>query len=115
MNTVKLRLWVLVYSLQSFCSSELLRPLQYGVGVRGGCEGIVHATRATLASESIPQESKWCLQVDLENGFNLCSRDHMFNEVRRLLPSLTLRVVLAIIKEQVAGAIQMMNNFPSKR
>ena len=26
----------------------------------------------------------------------------------------TLRVVLAKIKEQIAGAIQLMNNFPSK-
>ena len=70
-------------------AAEVLRPLQFGVGVRGGCEGVVHATRANLADESLPPDQKWCLQVDLVNGFNLSSRSHMFEEVRRLMPELS--------------------------
>lgn len=68
--------------------AERLRPLQFGVGVRGGCEAVVHATRATLASETIPPDEKWTLQVDLENGFNQSGREDMFKEVRKHLPDL---------------------------
>ena len=50
---------------------------------------MVHATRATLNDESIPMDSLWCLQVDLDNGFNRGSRAHIFREVRRLFPDLS--------------------------
>ena len=55
-------------------ASEFLRPLQFGVGVRGGAEAVVHATRATLSDTSIPPEQKWSLQIDFQNGFNLVDR-----------------------------------------
>ena len=32
-------------------AAHLLQPLQFGVVVRGGCEAVVHATRAALARE----------------------------------------------------------------
>ena len=69
-------------------AAQQLRPLRFGVGVRGGCEAVVHATRATLASETITPEQKWTLQVDLENGFNQSGREEMFKEVRQHLPDL---------------------------
>ena len=69
-------------------AAQQLRPLQFGVGVRGGCEAVVHATRATLASETITHEQKWTLQVDLENGFNQSGREEMFKEVCQYLPDL---------------------------
>ena len=69
-------------------AAAYLRPLQFGVGVRGGCEAIVHATRATLEEESIPLEGKWCLQVDLKNCFNQVDRGSMFREVREHLPEI---------------------------
>ena len=70
-------------------AANILRPIQFGVGVRGGCEGVVHATRATLASQTIPEENLWSLQVDLVNGFNQGDRDKMREEVRRLFPELS--------------------------
>ena len=69
-------------------ASQLLRPQQFGVGVRGGCEGIVHATRATLEDQEVPQEEKYVLQVDLDNGFNLIDREAMFILVRRHFPDI---------------------------
>ena len=70
-------------------AAQMLRPLQFGVGVRGGCEAVVHATRATLNSDVLQPEQKWCLQVDFENGFNNIDREHMFGEVRRRFPHLS--------------------------
>ena len=70
-------------------AAELLRPLQFGVGFQGGCEAVVHATRAILSSESLPQDSLWSLQVDLDNSFNRGDRAQMFAEVRRLLPGIS--------------------------
>ena len=69
-------------------ASALLRPLQFGVGVRGGCEAVVHATRATLMSEDIPPQDKWSLQVDYSNAFNTIDRSHLFKEIREHFPSL---------------------------
>ena len=73
----------------NFEASQWLRPLQFGVGVRGGCEGIVHATRATLESKNLPSDSKWSLQTDFENGFNNLNRSKMFTEIRHRLPSIS--------------------------
>jgi hypothetical protein len=70
-------------------ASDHLRPLQFGVGVRGGCEGVVHATRATLEDETIPQNRKWLLQTDLVNGFNQVDRTHMLAEVRNHFPDIS--------------------------
>ena len=69
-------------------ASAYLRPLQFGVGVRGGCEAVVHATRATLEDGSIPMEEKWSLQVDLRNCFNQVDRGAMFQEVREQFPEI---------------------------
>ena len=76
-------------------ASNHLRPFQYGVGVRGGCEGMVHATRGTMSDTSIPQEDRWLLQVDFTNGFNQISRAHMFAEVRAHFPDISHWVELA--------------------
>ena len=40
-----------------------LLPHQFGVGVRGGCEAVVHATRQTLSDDSIQEEEKWTLLI----------------------------------------------------
>ena len=70
-------------------AAKLLQPLQFGVGVRGGCEAVVHATRTALAREDEPQHRKWTLQVDLENGFNNTNRSEMMAEVRKHMPELS--------------------------
>ena len=67
---------------ESSAAAQRLRPLQLGVGVRGGCEALVHATRAMLTDPTIPAANKWCLQVDFENGYNLMNRSTMVKENR---------------------------------
>ena len=69
-------------------AAALLRPYQFGVGVRGGCEGIIHAVRALLGDEDVPDGEKWLLQVDFENAFNLVDRSKMMAEVRKHLPDI---------------------------
>ena len=66
-------------------AASILRPYQFGVGVRGGCEGIIHATRVLLNDNDVPAGGKWLLQVDLENAFNKVDRSKMMEEVRHLL------------------------------
>ena len=55
----------------SGCAAFYLRAHQYGVGVRGRTEGVVHAIRLILKDEDIHPDDKWVLQTDLENAFNL--------------------------------------------
>ena len=70
-------------------AATLLLPFQFGIGVRGGCEGIIHATRKLLANSEIPEEEKVILQVDFENAFNLADRSKMFEEVRTHFPEIS--------------------------
>ena len=63
-----------------------LTPLQLGVGVKGGCEVVIHATNLLLSSSSSNQS--WCLFVDFTNAFNCISREAMFVEIRRHIPPL---------------------------
>ena len=58
------------------------------MGVRGGCEAIVHTVRALMEDTNIPQDSRCLLQVDLINAFNRANRETAFREVRRLFPEL---------------------------
>ena len=51
-------------------ASELLQPLQYWVGIKGGAEAVVHCTRAILAQN--PAFSS--LQPDFQNAFNEVER-----------------------------------------
>ena len=69
-------------------AASLLSPLQLGVGIRGGCEAIVHAIRGILNDDRIPPSEKWLLQVDLENAFNNVERSAVFEDIRRLLPEI---------------------------
>ena len=68
---------------------SLLSPLQVGVGVRGGCEAIVHAVSHFLEDPTLSSASKWTLLLDFSNAFNSISRAHMFEEVRDKLPILS--------------------------
>ena len=84
-------------------AAAILRPYQYGVGVRGGCEGLIHATRALMDDEEVQDESKWLLQVDFENAFNLLDRGKMMLEVRKHLPDIAYWV------ESVYGVEAVLN------
>ena len=62
-------------------------PLQLGVGVKGGCEAIIHTTSHLLSSSDDPDQ-RWCLFLDLPNAFNCICRESMFAEVRQRTPHL---------------------------
>ena len=63
-----------------------LTPLQLGVGVRGGCEAIVHAVSSLMSSS--PSSSRWTLQLDFSNAFNNTSRVSMFAQFHQHIPPL---------------------------
>ena len=68
---------------------QSLVPLQVGVGVRGGCEAIVHSVAGTLEDASIPSIDRWTLLLDFRNAFNSVSRKHIFEEVRARTPAMS--------------------------
>ena len=64
-------------------AANLFQLLQFSMGVRGGCEAVVHANREVIENEDESPQRKWSLQVDLENGYNLTNRTKMMEEARR--------------------------------
>ena len=64
-----------------------LASLQLGVGVKGGCEAVIHATSQLMSS--IPPHQGWTLLLDFSNAFNCIDRGSMFAEIRRRIPSLS--------------------------
>ena len=73
-------------------ATSILAPLQLGVGIKGGCEAIVHATSQLRSSPSHNQH--WTLMLDFSNAFNSINREAMFVEFRRFLPGLCVGGVL---------------------
>ena len=67
---------------------RILTPLQVGVGVREGCEAIIHSVSRTLEREDIAPDSRWILLLDFSNAFNTISRECMF-KIRSRIPSLS--------------------------
>ena len=65
-----------------------LTPLQVGVGVKAGCEAIVHSVIRTLEDPNIQPEERWTLLLDFSNAFSSISRGRMFKEVRARIPSI---------------------------
>ena len=65
-------------------AATLLSPHQLGVGVRGGCEAIVHAARQALDKAG----NKYILQVDLINAFNQADRGVALQEVAEHFPEI---------------------------
>jgi len=71
--------------LSCFAQEEafnIFTPLQLEVGVRVGCEAIVHSVTSTLEDPSIPANERWTLLLDFKNAFNSISREAMFDEIR---------------------------------
>ena len=58
---------------------QTMLPLQFGVGVPGGAEQIIHATR--LATEAHPEWMSF--QADFQNAFNCISRHLILNQLHR--------------------------------
>jgi len=65
--------------------SPILAPRQLGVGISGGAETMVHATRAFLFS-STPWQA--LIKLDFTNAFNAVRRDSMLESVAKGLPEL---------------------------
>lgn len=55
---------------------------QLGVGVRGGCEAILHPVGQVLEEDP----GQWLLQGDIISAFNLADRDASFREVEDVFP-----------------------------
>jgi hypothetical protein len=55
--------------------------LGVGVGVKGGCEAIIHAVASIFEDPSHPAYSKLILQLDFDNAFNAIDRETLFREV----------------------------------
>ena len=71
-------------------AAELLSPHQLGVGVRGGCEAILHSVREVIGKGDPDQ---WVLQADLINAFNQADRDSAFREVEKHFPQILVWVL----------------------
>ena len=67
-------------------AAGLLSPLQLDMGVRNGCEALVHTVRRLLDQEP---EDFYLLQVDFVNAFNLADRSAAFEEAKKMFPELT--------------------------
>ncbi|XP_029655915.1 uncharacterized protein LOC115229755 [Octopus sinensis] len=73
-----------------------LRPIQLGVGVSGGCEAAVHATRQFIsASQNQPNNPHLLIKLDLINAFNSVRRDVIFESIIRRSPFIARLVALA--------------------
>ncbi len=64
-----------------------LTPFQLGVGVKGGCEAIIHTPSHLLSSSDDPDQCR-CLFLDFSNAFNCISKESMFAEIWQRIPHL---------------------------
>ncbi|GJS40576.1 putative reverse transcriptase domain-containing protein [Tanacetum coccineum] len=71
--------------------SKYLGDFQFGVGVSGGAEAVLHSANRVL-SEYHNDGSLAMLTVDLSNAFNLVDRSALLYEVRVRCPSISLWV-----------------------
>ena len=65
-----------------------LQPLQFGVGIKGGCEAIIHACNNIIRQANLPNDFVMA-SVDFENAFNRVNRQKMFDFVRKHFPSIS--------------------------
>ena len=68
-------------------SSEMLSPLQLGVGIRDGAVAIVHTVQQLRAKYGRDAD-KLMMKFDFENAFNRIDRRQMFQQVRKVVPGL---------------------------
>ena len=60
----------------------LFSPTHLGVGVKGGCEIIVHSVRS-LIDIYYSSNDKCLLKIDFKNAFNLISRESIISQVAK--------------------------------
>jgi hypothetical protein len=71
---------------------DFFGPIQFGVGVPGGCEAVVHSCRRFI--ESMPADSV-VAKLDFSNAFNSLHRDKILEMVYSKLPELYQFCLLA--------------------
>ncbi|XP_052626824.1 uncharacterized protein LOC128133428 [Lactuca sativa] len=71
--------------------AKYLNDFQFGVGVSGGAEAVLHSANRVL-SEHHADGSLVMLTVDFSNAFNLVDRSALLHEVKNLCPSISLWV-----------------------
>ena len=65
-------------------AAEILLPDQYGVGVKGGAEAVIHMVRALLNTHK-----GWgALKLDFRNAFNELDRQPMLRNIAQFVPNL---------------------------
>jgi Reverse transcriptase (RNA-dependent DNA polymerase) len=65
--------------------NDFFAPTQLGVGVSGGCEAAIHATRRFI--EMMPQDYA-VAKLDFSNAFNSLRRDSMLDAVHKTIPEI---------------------------
>ena len=68
-------------------SAGLFSSRQLGVGVKGGAECIIHATRITFEKLQLSQDAA-ILHIDFKNAFSSIKRNQILNGAVTLMPSL---------------------------
>ena len=79
----------------SFAGAKLqdyLKPRQVGVGVKGGAEAAIHATRLFLRHAG---DGRYIMKLDFSNAFNSVHRDAVLAAVRSLAPEILNFCLLA--------------------
>ena len=64
-----------------------LPPVQFRVGVSGGCEAAVHAVRAFVQSQVVPGDNV-LVKLDMRNAFNTVRRDDFLEVSSSRAPSI---------------------------
>ena len=68
-------------------SAELFSSKQLGVGVKGGADSVIHATKIKFEKLQLSQDAG-ILQIDFENAFNSVKRSQILNAAVTSMPSL---------------------------
>ncbi|XP_061706794.1 uncharacterized protein LOC133517478 [Cydia pomonella] len=64
--------------------TEKFKPIQLGFGLKGGCEGAVHAARSFIDSPNF----EILVKIDVRNAFNSIDRGVLLTQVEKELPEI---------------------------
>jgi hypothetical protein len=64
-------------------AAEILSPLQVGVGIKRGCEALVHGARALFEGRK-----RGGLQIDFINAYNMADRQEALRQVEQHFPTM---------------------------
>lgn len=64
--------------------TDKFSPIQLGFGIKGGCEGAVHATRAFLDRQNF----EVLVKIDVKNAFNSIDRCALLTQIQLELPEI---------------------------